>query len=136
MARVSSYGKAFRVWRFCSLALAVSALLFAVVLPHHHHAGRACVAVETCLLDYNANDSHTGHDDDGSSCIEKEFFVAAKQRSAQANVVILTLALPAEPVAAPPAVSSRAPSRCALGATYVKMACASRVGLRAPPACV
>ena len=69
-----------------------------------------------------------GTQTDGHAYIDKAIGQGAK-------AVLMSDPLPAEPVAAPPAVSSRAPSHCALGATYVNMACASTVGLRAPPAC-
>lgn len=59
------------------LALAAFMLMILPFVPHHHHEMVLCTTVEHCEADDADNDAHTAHNDDGSSCVEKnEFFFA------------------------------------------------------------
>ena len=121
--------------RLCvaSVAVAVVSLLTALAMPHHHHSGRACVVVETCCSDHCDNDRHTGHGDDGSSCIEKEAFVVAKQRAARVFVAIHCLAAPSCAVALPPAATFAACPPAVRAVPPVMPGLVVSGGLRAPP---
>lgn len=61
------------------IAIATLCVIMASVLPHHHHHGEACMAIERCEMDHTDNDRHTQHDDDGSTCLEDIDYRAAQQ---------------------------------------------------------
>lgn len=46
-------------------------LMILPLVPHHHHEMVLCTIVEHCEADDADNDAHTAHNDDGSSCVEK-----------------------------------------------------------------
>jgi hypothetical protein len=52
------------------VALAAIMLLAVPFIPHHHHDKALCTVVEHCDSDNTDNDEHTGHNDDGTACIE------------------------------------------------------------------
>ena len=57
------------------VALSAFMLMILPLVPHHHHEMVLCTIVEHCEADDADNDAHTAHNDDGSSCVEKnEFF--------------------------------------------------------------
>lgn len=60
------------------LAFATAVLLVLAIIPHHHHQGFWCNAVELCVVDKGVNDEHTHHSDDHTSCVEHLNFVATK----------------------------------------------------------
>ncbi len=69
------------------MALAVLTLLVLPYTPHHHHAGALCTMVEHCDEDGIDNDEHTGHNGDGTSCIEDEGFMASPSGTSDSNTV-------------------------------------------------
>ena len=52
------------------VVLAAIMLLAVTFIPHHHHDNALCTVVEHCDSDNTDNDVHTGHNDDGTACIE------------------------------------------------------------------
>lgn len=59
-------------------------LLIAPFVPHHHHEGVACAALELCEQDNTYNDEHTGHatDNEGNFlCVENATFIVSKSES-------------------------------------------------------
>lgn len=60
------------------MALATVFLLLLAIIPHHHHQGFWCNVVEICVADNDANDQHTHHNDDHTSCVEKLSYVTVK----------------------------------------------------------
>jgi hypothetical protein len=70
--------------KFSISFIAIATLLIQVfaVLPHHHHAGVACVIMERCEQDGAINDEHTHHGDatgnHGQSCIAGAEYTAVQ----------------------------------------------------------
>lgn len=61
-----------------ALLLMMSVMLMPV-LPHHHHYGVACMAMEYCARDNAVNDRHTHHHGDNTSCgAESNCYISAK----------------------------------------------------------
>ena len=56
------------------VALSAFMLMILPLVPHHHHEMVLCTIVEHCEADDADNDAHTAHNDDGSSCVEKNGF--------------------------------------------------------------
>ena len=73
-----------RIISILFIALSVFVLLILAVIPHHHHEGAVCFAMELNRQDGDgaADDPHTPHDDTpdgdhGESCIAESVFTAA-----------------------------------------------------------
>jgi len=62
------------------VALSALVLLALPLLPHHHHDGAWCDVVEHCEKDHAANDRHTGHRGDGTTCLETAAYTVAKSQ--------------------------------------------------------
>ena len=60
------------------VALATIMLVAVPFFPHHHHNNALCTVVEHCDSDNTDNDEHTGHNDDGTACIENGGFFISK----------------------------------------------------------
>ncbi|MCQ7926440.1 hypothetical protein NP234_24995, partial [Salmonella enterica] len=119
--------------RTAVMAVAVMALLSALVLPHHHHAGHICLAKTE--YHFCQHDGESDSSAPGTPCIEKEAFVAAKKATATRSTTIAITPRHAAPTEAPapdcaPAGKATATTDCALPTSP---STASH-GLRAPPA--
>lgn len=120
--------------RTAVMAVAGLALLMALVLPHHHHAGHICLAkteYHFCQHDGESESSTTQ-----APCIEKEAFVAAKKASTATRTSTTTSSTPwhAALISAPTptnegAAKTTATTDCALPTSPI----AANHGLRAPP---
>lgn len=73
------------------MGVATFLLLATLLVPHHHHDSALCTAVEHCASDNTDNDRHTGHNDDGTTCVEKGglYLSAAKGHHHHANYQLL-----------------------------------------------
>ena len=61
------------------MAFAVTVMLIATFLPHHHHNGMLCTTVEYCEDDGKYNDEHTHHSSDKhAKCIEDSDYLSSK----------------------------------------------------------
>lgn len=123
-----------------TVALAVFAALLTIqCMPHHHHEGMLCAVVERCAKDGNSNDGHTGHGDDGTSCVEEDKFLPAISDTRQTcNAVYKHAAYNTGGVAGmaciiagTEAVDARASAYAAILNLPRRPGC--RHGLRAPP---
>lgn len=50
-------------------------------MPHHHHGGTTCFAIEMCADDHAANDEHThhSHGSDDGACSLRQLYIVEMQ---------------------------------------------------------
>lgn len=114
------------------MAVAVVALLSALVLPHHHHAGHICLAKTE--YHFCQHDGENSGETTSAPCIEKEAFVAAKKATTGTRTAISTPWHAAPATAPAPERTTADKATATPDVALPKSPTTANHGLRAPPA--
>ena len=121
---------------FLVLTIAVLLLLLPII-PHHHHEGEVCTTVEYCRHDQTANDAHTRHHGDKTTCVAESHFFIIKSHAdgckLKAEQPIFPAAV-AESMAVCPGIYKAAIAAPQYSNGYKPICLYPSQSLRAPPA--
>ena len=81
-----------RILSIVPIAIATLLLLVFSAIPHHHHRGVICFAMETCEKDHTYNDEHTHHNaagdtHQGKTCSTNAEYVSSSSETIRSKVV-------------------------------------------------
>ena len=63
-------------------------LLLLPAIPHHHHDGEICTTIEYCNHDHCANDAHSHHHGDNTTCVAESDFFISQHHSTDSNIAV------------------------------------------------